>query len=53
MFIISETFGLGRRLSTIAIGMLRPSAKARVLVTLPRSGDTATTSSAPIPNFCS
>ena len=45
MFIISETFALGLLLSIIAIGAWSLSANFLALVTLPRSGDTTTTSS--------
>ena len=45
IFITSETFGFGRRLSTIAIGTSILSANFLALVTLPRSGDTTTVSS--------
>ncbi|MPN12675.1 hypothetical protein SDC9_159994 [bioreactor metagenome] len=40
MFITSETFARGRRLSTMARGRPRRSAKVRARVTEPRSGET-------------
>jgi len=45
MFIISETFAFGLLLSIIAIGAFNLSANFLALVTLPKSGDTTTTSS--------
>ncbi|CPJ51716.1 Uncharacterised protein [Staphylococcus aureus] len=45
MFITSATFGLGRRLSIIAIGVFKMSANLRARVTPPWSGETTTHSS--------
>ena len=45
IFITSATFGLGRRLSIIAIGVFKMSASLRARVTPPWSGDTTTHSS--------
>ena len=45
MFITSATFGLGRRLSIIAIGAFKRSAILRARVTPPWSGETMTISS--------
>ena len=44
IFITSATFGLGRRLSIIAIGAFKRSAILRARVTPPWSGDTITNS---------
>jgi len=45
IFITSDSFALGLLLSIIANGISNFVAKALVLVTLPRSGETATKSS--------
>ncbi len=45
IFITSATFGFGRRLSIIAIGVFRRSAILRALVTPPWSGETTTVDS--------
>ena len=45
IFITSATFGLGRRLSIIAIGAFKRSAILRARVTPPWSGETTTISS--------
>ena len=44
IFITSATFAFGRRLSTMAIGVLRNSANFLALVTPPWSGETTTAS---------
>ena len=51
MFMTSDTFALGRRLSMIASGMSSFSVNLRARVTEPRSGETITVSSVPTPNL--